>query len=114
MGVGLGDGDGDGVGVGVAMGVGLGVAVGVGDGDGEGVGVAVGLGVGVGVVDAEEKAKPVGGVVSEPGAAVNPKLTVPPAGMSLFQSTVAASMTRMPFDWLTTRAFQIELIVRLS
>jgi hypothetical protein len=41
---------------------------------------------------------PEGGVVRAPGAAVKPKLTVPPAGMFLFQAIVEASITAAPPD----------------
>ena len=91
------------------VGVGAGVAVGVGVAVGAGVGVAVGAGVGVGAgAEASRITRSVGKVLKFPGAAVNPKETVPPTGTALLQLGAAMVYFWPVRDWMLP--FQIEEI----
>ena len=76
------------------MGLGAGVAVGNGVAVGDGVGVALGAGVGVAVGEGTAalplKEMFAGAAVMLPGAATNPKPTVPPGGIDWFHETGTA------------------------
>jgi len=88
-------------------GVGVGVGVGLGVGVGDGLGVGLGVGVGTGVSDRNEKFS--GLLPSSPGLAWKPKLTVPLAGISLFQGLLFALKTSSDPE-VVQSAFQIEVI----
>ena len=85
---GVGEGTGVGLGVGVAVGDGAGVAVGAGVGVALGAGVGVAVGAGTAALPLKETFA--GGAVMLPGAATNPKLTVPPGAIDWFHETGTA------------------------
>lgn len=108
MGVGEGEGTGVGVGVGVGattgVGAGVGATIGAGVGEGAttGAGVGVGVGAGVTVELLLERVTLEGGVFKLPGAELNPKVTLPPTGMMLFQET-GRNSERLPLRvWLAS------------
>ena len=83
----------------MAVGTGTGVAEGFGVAVGAGVGVAVGLGVGDGLDPLwAVKVKPVGAVPLSEGLAVNPKVTLAPGAIVLFQGTKLASIVLVEPD----------------
>ena len=76
-----------GVGAGVGVGVGVGGGVGVGAGGGVGAGVGVGVGGGVGVMVPPAGKETFRRLRAEVDSICSPKLTLPPAGMVLFQDS---------------------------